>query len=109
MTVIQAVAAVISAVLIPFLVQAIKTKAMSGNTARIVSIIVSVVAGIISGFIGGIPESPGDAVTVVLAVIGGVQTFYAAFRAVGITDKWLDSLLNIGRVDTPTKPEVPAE
>ena len=99
MTIEQAIAAVVSAVIIPFLVQAIKTHAMSGNTARIVSITVSIVAGVVTGFVGGLPASPGEAVTVVFAVIGGVQTAYAAFKSVGITSTWLDALLNIGRVD----------
>ena len=32
------------------------------------------------------------------AAVGGVQVAYAAFRSVGITDKWLDALLALGQL-----------
>ena len=101
MTIVQAVAAIVSVLVVPFLVQAIKTHAMSGNVARFVSILVSIAAGVIIGFVGGIPANPGAWLTAVFAIVGGVQTAYAAFRAVGITDRWLDALLNLGNVSPP--------
>ena len=36
--------------------------------------------------------------TSIFACVGGVQVAYAAFKAVGITSKWLDSLLALGDV-----------
>jgi hypothetical protein len=101
MTILQVSAAIVSVLVVPFLVQAIKTHAMSGNAARFVSILVSVIAGVIAGFVGGIPADPAAWLTAVFAIVGGVQTAYAAFRAVGITDKWLDALLNLGNVSPP--------
>ena len=32
------------------------------------------------------------------AAVGGVQVAYAAFKSVGITDKWLDALLALGDI-----------
>lgn len=101
MTIIQAISTIISVLLIPWVVQLIKTQAMTGNTARWVSLAISLAAGITTGFIGGIPATPGDWVTCILAVVGGIQIAYSAFKAVGITNSWLDALLNVGNVSTP--------
>ena len=49
---------------------------------------------------GGMPTDPTAWVTSVFAAVGGVQVAYAAFKAVGVTDKWLDALLAMG---TPKK------
>lgn len=46
----------------------------------------------------GIPTDPSAWVTSIFACVGGVQVAYAAFKAVGITSKWLDSLLALGDV-----------
>lgn len=96
MTVSQAIAAIVLSLVVPFAVQLIKTKTMTGNSARLLAIIVSVLAGVFTGFVGGIPADASAWVTLIFAVVGGVQTAYAAFRAVGITSKWLDALLAIG-------------
>ncbi|MEE8666826.1 MAG: hypothetical protein SOI13_01680 [Bifidobacterium mongoliense] len=98
MTIMQTIAAIVSAILVPFLVQAIKTHAMGATTARFVSILVSLLAGVVTGFVGGLPADPGAWLTTIFAVVGGVQTAYAAFRAVGVTSRWLDALLNLGSV-----------
>lgn len=101
MTVIEAVAAIVAVVIIPFLVNAIKTKAMTGSVARWVAIIVSVIGGIIVGLIGGMPTTPEAWLTTVFAIVGGVQFAYSAFKSVGITNAWLEALLNVntGNVD----------
>ena len=99
MTVIEAVAAIVAVVVIPFLVNAIKTKAMSGNVARWVAIIVSVIGGIIIGLIGGMPTTPEAWLTTVFAIVGGVQFAYSAFKSVGITNAWLEALLNVNTGD----------
>ena len=101
MTEIQAVASITSAIIVPFLVQAIKTEAMSGEIARWVSIIVSLAAGLITGLAGGVPDEPGAWATCVFAVVGGVQVAYSAFKAVGVTSRWLDALLALGSVQQP--------
>lgn len=99
MTVIEAVAAIVAVVIIPFLVNAIKTKAMTGNVARWVAMIVSVIGGIIVGLIGGVPTTPEAWLTTVFAIVGGVQFAYSAFKSVGITNAWLEALLNVNTGD----------
>lgn len=99
MTVMEAVAAIVAVVIIPFLVNAIKTKAMSGNVARWVAMIVSVIGGIIVGLIGGVPTTPEAWLTTVFAIVGGVQFAYSAFKSVGITNAWLEALLNVNTGD----------
>lgn len=99
MTVIEAVAAIVAVVVIPFLVNAIKTKAMTGDVARWVAMIVSVIGGIIVGLIGGMPTTPEAWLTTVFAIVGGVQFAYSAFKSVGVTNAWLEALLNVNTGD----------
>ena len=99
MTVIEAVAAIVAVVVIPFLVNAIKTKAVTGSVARWVAMIVSVIGGIIVGLIGGVPTTPEAWLTTVFAIVGGVQFAYSAFKSVGITNAWLEALLNVNTGD----------
>ena len=47
---------------------------------------------------GGVPTEPSAWVTSIFASVGGVQVAYAAFKSVGITDKWLDALLALGDI-----------
>ena len=99
MTAIEVVAAIVAVVTIPFLVNAIKTKAMTGSVARWVAMIVSVIGGIIVGLIGGMPTNPEAWLTTVFAIVGGVQFAYSAFKSVGITNAWLEALLNVNTGD----------
>ena len=95
MTVFEVIAAIVAVIVIPFLTNAIKTKAMSGNVARWVAIIVSTIGGIVVGLVGGVPTTPEAWLTTIFAVVGGVQVAYSAFKSVGITNAWLDALLNV--------------
>lgn len=98
MTEIQASLTVVTVLVVPYIVQAIKTQAMSGNTARWIAIAASVLAGALTAMVGGIPTDPASWVTSIFAAVGGVQVAYAAFKSVGITDKWLDALLALGDI-----------
>lgn len=98
MTTIQAALAVISSVILPFIIQAIKSEAMGGNAARWVAIAVSALCGALTAMANGIPTDPSAWVTSIFACVGGVQVAYAAFKSVGITDKWLDALLALGDI-----------
>ena len=97
MTEIQAIAAVVLSVAVPFIVQAIKTEALTGNAARVIALAASVIAGVVTA-LGGVPADPAGWVTCIFALIGGVQTAYTLFKGVGITSKWLDALLALGNV-----------
>lgn len=103
MTIGTAVMTVVVSLVLPWAVQLIKTEAITGNAARLLAICTSLVAGIVTGFVGGIPADPAAWVTCVFAVVGGVQTAYAAFAAIGITSKWLDSLLAVGHTTNELK------
>lgn len=96
---IQAGLTVCTVLVVPYIVQAIKTKAMSGNVARWTAIAVSAGCGALTAISGGIPSDPSAWVTSIFAAVGGVQVGYAAFKSVGITDKWLDALLALGDVN----------
>lgn len=96
MTILEAIMLLLTALVVPYVVQLIKTDAISGNAARWLAIGISVIAGIVSGLVGGVPANLGEWVTCILAAVGGVQVFYSIFKAVGITNKWLDALGAIG-------------
>ena len=96
MTEMQAVAAVALSVVVPFIVQAIKTEALTGGAARALALAASVAAGLVTAFVGGVPADPGAWVTCIFALIGGVQSAYTLFKGVGFTSKWLDALLALG-------------
>lgn len=95
MTIMQALAAVVLSIAVPWAVQLIKTKAMTGKAARCLALACSLLAGVVTGFVGGVPADPGAWVTCAFAVVGGVQAAYTLFKSVGITSKWLDALLGV--------------
>ena len=98
MTIMQAGAAIVLSLIVPFAVQLIKTQAMEGKAARLLALACSLLAGIVTGLVGGTPSDPGAWVTCAFAVVGGVQAAYTLFKGVGITSKWLDALLAVGNV-----------
>lgn len=90
-----AIGGVIISLIIPFVVNLCSTTEMTGNVKRILAIAFSVIAGIATGFITGAP-TPETFLTWCVAIIGGVQVAYTAFKAVGVTDGMLEALLNVG-------------
>lgn len=92
MTAIEAVALIVTALVVPYVVQLIKTEAITGNGARWLAIGVSLIAGGACAIVGGIPDTPLEWVTCIGTAIGAVQFAYAAFKSVGVTSKWLDAL-----------------
>lgn len=81
--------------ILPFVVELIKNESISKNAARWLAIIISVAFGLIGAFVNGIPMDPPSVLTFILAFVGGVQIAYSSFKALGITNKWLDSLLAV--------------
>lgn len=96
MTIMEAIALVVTALVVPYLVALIRNEAITGNRARWLAVAVSALAGIVAGLVGGIPATPGDLVACIFAAVGGTQVAYTAFRSVGVTSKWLDALMEIG-------------
>lgn len=95
MTPLEAIALIVTALVVPYVVQLIKQQAITGNAARWVAIGVSLLAGICAGFVAGVPETVTGWVTCIIAAIGGVQVAYAAYKSVGITSRWLDALASL--------------
>lgn len=92
---ITSVATLILVVAIPYVVNLCKKSEWNANTKRWIAIVFSIVAGVATALLSGVPTSD-TLVTWVLAVVGGVQIAYAAFKAIGITSGWLDALENVG-------------
>ena len=95
---IQAGLTVCTVLVVPYIVQAIKSKAMTGNMARWIAIAVSALCGALTAMAGGMPTDASAWVTSIFACVGGVQVAYAAFKTVCVTDKWLDALLALGDI-----------
>lgn len=95
MTLVEALVIVMSAIVIPYIVALIRGGAISGEGARWIAFAASVLAGVLAGLVGGIPETIGAWVECIFAAIGAVQVFYAMFKKVGITNKWLEALMAI--------------
>lgn len=95
MSIIEAIALLISVIVVPYVVQLIKSNTITGKAANWLAIGISLIAGVVSALVGGVPTSIGEWVTCILATIGGVQVTYAIFKSVGITNKWLEALASI--------------
>lgn len=100
MTIMEAIALVVTALVVPYLVALIRNEAITGNRARWLAVAVSALAGIVAGLVGGIPATPGDLVACIFAAVGGTQVAYTAFRSVGVTSKWLTALMEVGTKDS---------
>lgn len=92
---IMPVATLILCVALPYVVNLCKGANWSASAKRWLAIAFSIVAGIATAFMSGVP-TPETLVTWVLAVVGGVQIAYAAFKAIGVTSNWLDALEGVG-------------
>lgn len=91
-------ATIVIVVVLPYVVNLCKKSEWSANVKRWIAIILSLVVGLATAFISGVP-TPETLITWTLAVIGGVQVAYAAFKAIGVTSNWLDALEGIGSKD----------
>lgn len=93
MSVMQSATTIVTSVVMPSIIQAIKSGAMGSNEARWVAIAMSAVCGVLAAMADGMPGDPSAWVSSILACVGGVQVAYSAFKSVGVTDRWLDALL----------------
>lgn len=86
---------IILSIVLPFVVNLVKNQNWSETTKRWIAIVFSLIAGVATAFMSGVP-TPETFVTWSLAVVGGVQIAYAAFKAIGVTSSWLDALEGVG-------------
>ena len=89
------IATLIICVVLPYVVNLCKKASWSTNAKRWIAIVLSFVVGIATGLLAGLPTAE-TFVTWVLAVIGGTQVAYSAFKSIGVTSGWLDALEGIG-------------
>lgn len=92
----EAIALVVTGLVVPYVVALIRNETITGNRARWLAVGVSSLAGVAAAFVGGMPTSPAEVIACVFAAIGGTQVAYTAFRSVGVTSKWLEALMEIG-------------
>lgn len=92
---INPIAMLVTCVLLPYVVNLFKKADWSTNVKRWLAVSLSVLAGLCAGLISGAP-TPETLVTWILAVIGGTQLAYSAFKSIGVTSNWLDALEGIG-------------
>lgn len=92
---IMPIATLIICVVLPYVVNLCKKTQWSTNTKRWIAIVLCLIVGVATGIISGIP-TPETLVTWVLAVIGGTQVAYSAFKSIGVTSGWLDALEGVG-------------
>lgn len=90
-----AIAGLISAFVLPFVIALIKRNQWSENVKRWVAVIVTVFVGISAGVLFGIP-TPETLAVFVVAVYGAMNAAYALFKSIGITVNWLDALSDLG-------------
>lgn len=89
------IATLVICVIMPYVVNLCKKAQWSKNVKRWLAIGVSLLVGVATGVIAGMP-TPETFVTWVLAIIGGTQVAYSAFKSIGVTSGWLDALEGIG-------------
>ena len=70
---IEAIALLVTALVVPYVVALIKNKTLTGNKARWIAIGVSVLAGVVTAFVSGIPADPIAWITCIVAAIGAVR------------------------------------
>ena len=95
------IATLIICVVMPYIVNLCKKTQWGKNVKRWLAIGVSLLVGVATGIISGIP-TPETFVTWVLAVIGGTQIAYSAFKSIGVTSTWLEALEGIGSSEDTT-------
>lgn len=92
---IPVISTVLTVLVIPWVVQLIKTEALGGRAAQWLSLGITVLFGMMAGLLTGIPETAAGWMTFLFATVGGVQVAYTTFKSVGITNKWLEALLSV--------------
>lgn len=100
---IEMIGLLITGIIVPYVVQLIKTEAITGSKARLLTTVISIAAGLVVFFAAGVPHTPYDLIVCLFAAGGAVQFAYSAFKAVGVTNEWLEALgaINAKAQDTP--------
>lgn len=100
---VPAIAAVFFSLFLPYVVQLVKRGGWSKKVNWTIAVVISLAAGVFTAFVSGAP-TPETFVLWVAAVVGGVQAAYNLFKAIGVTDEWLDKFFHFTSDD---KAELP--
>lgn len=87
---------VLTTLVLPFVVSLIAKCSWSGAAKGWLAFGLSALVGVGAAFTAGVGFSPETLSLVILAAFGGVTLAYRMFSAFGITNAWLDALLNLG-------------
>lgn len=92
-TVISGTAIVVISIVLPFVVSLCQSESWSAHAKQAVAIVVCLVAGVAYVIESGTPLS--DIPTVAVTLVGGTQTAYLLFAAIGVKSKVLDALARV--------------
>mgnify|MGYP007005631607 FL=1 len=86
-------AIIIISIVLPFVVSLCQSESWSARTKQWIAVAISTVVGIAYVVQSGLPLS--DVVPVAVTFVGGCQTAYLCFSAIGIKSKILDALARV--------------
>ena len=92
-TIINDGAIIIISIVLPFVVSLCQSESWSAHTKQWIAVAVCLVAGVAYVITSGAPLS--DIPTVAVTFVGGTQTAYLLFSAIGIKSKILDALARV--------------
>ena len=86
-------AIIIISIVLPFVVSLCQSESWSSRTKEWIAVAISAVVGVAYVVQSGLPLS--DVVPVAVTFVGGCQTAYLCFSAIGIKSKVLDALARV--------------
>ena len=90
MTITYGVSLVVTSIVLPFVVALLQSESWSARAKEWIAVAISTVVGIAYVVQSGLPLS--DVVPVAVTFVGGCQTAYLLFSAIGVKSKVLDAL-----------------
>jgi hypothetical protein len=93
MTITYGVSLIVTSIVLPFVVALLQNEAWSARTKEWIAVAISTVVGIAYVVQSGLPLS--DVVPVAVTFVGGCQTAYLCFAAIGVKSKILDALAKV--------------
>jgi chromate transport protein ChrA len=101
MTITYGVSLIVTSIVLPFVVALLQNESWSARTKQWIALAVCLVAGVAYVITSGTPLS--DIPTVSVTFVGGCQTAYLLFSAIGIKSKILDALARVKLTVEPKK------
>jgi len=92
-TIINGTAILVISVILPFVVSLCQSETWSARTKQWIAVALCLVAGVAYVITSGTPLT--DIPAVAVALVGGTQTAYLLFTAIGVKSKILDALARV--------------